>query len=147
MDYGLLPQYIISCVNRIVQVPHQLTTMMAMRIFIPCDAYLLCNHLLVGLQVLSINRDHSNLSYIPQDLNSNVTALSLARNDIAVINSSSLLRYPKLEEHSLNFNPLQEIILVVFEGVQMLCLYIISVSFGLWSCINLLERYLVSLGD
>ena len=70
---------------------------------------LLCNHLIVGLQALIINRDHSNLLHIPPDLNASITTLSLEHNSITMIDGNSFWRCHSLRELSLSFNPLQEI--------------------------------------
>ena len=90
--------------------------MMAVRMFIFLVAVLLYSLLIVGLQALVMNRDHSNLNHVPQDLNASVTTLYLEHNDIAVIYNGSLLRYRNLKELSLSFNPLEEIEHGTFDG-------------------------------
>ena len=111
-----LPVYTLSCSNHILSVWHQSVNMMVVRMFIFLVAVLLYSHLILGLQALVINRDHSNLTYVPQDFNASVTTLSLEHNDIIVIYSGSLLRYRNLKELSLGFNPLEEIEPGTFDG-------------------------------
>ena len=74
-----------------------------------CAAVLLCSQWIVGLRGLNINRDHNNLTSVPQDLDVAVTTLSLKYNNITAIDSSSLWRYYNLKELYINRNPLKEI--------------------------------------
>ena len=108
--------FTLSFSNHIVHVWHQRKKMMVVRVFIFLVAVLLYSHLIVGLQALVINRDHSNLNQVPQDLNASVTTLYLEHNDITVTYSGSLLRYRNLKELSLSFNPLEEIEPGTFDG-------------------------------
>ena len=82
---------------------------LAMGLFISFGTVLLCSQWKVSLQALNINIDNARLSSVPQYINVSVTTLSLKRNNITVIDNSSLGRYHKLRKLSLNINPLQDI--------------------------------------
>ena len=93
----------------VVQMRDWLSKMIA-RVFLISFAAALLFHLwIIGLKALIINRDYSNLTYVPQDLDASVTTLSLEHNIITLIDGSSLWWYHDLTELFLSFNPLQEI--------------------------------------
>ena len=109
LDHEQMFWYILTLLSGIMQMWDWLSKMIAMGIFISFAALLLFHLWIIGFHALIINRDHSKLTYVPQDLDASVTVLSLEHNDSTVINDSNLWRYHNLRELSLSFNPLQAI--------------------------------------
>ena len=59
--------------------------------------------------ILTVNKDNKGYTDVPQDIDIAVTCLSLAKNEIAVLDSSSFALYTQLYSLTLNRNPLIEI--------------------------------------
>ena len=66
--------------------------------------------------ILTVNKDNSDYTSVPQDINISVTCLSLVDNEISVIDNTSFHLYKELYQVNMKYNPLVEVKAGVFDN-------------------------------